>query len=265
MASADVARSQLRWLNVRQMLVRHPELGAAAVVIAAWGTLLVFDARGAYGGGSHVGMSGMAGMGIESTAAPHSAWSQAAASLPSWVLMTVAMMGPAALADVRYTGLNSLRWRRRRAMAEFSAAYLLVWTAFGLVALAAGEMMPGVPGPVPLAAVLAAAAAWQLSPFKRRCLRGCHRSLPLPPYGRRADESALWFGLRNGLYCLGTCWCLMLVMIAAPGGQLLWTAGLTGIITSERRLPRPRDTIRTVAALLGFATVAALAVGNLLQ
>jgi predicted metal-binding membrane protein len=207
----------------------------------------------------------MAGMGAESAAAPRSAWSQAAVSLPAWVLMTVAMMGPAALADVRYTGLNSLRWRRRRAMAEFSAAYLLVWTAFGLVALAAGEMMPGVPGPASLAAVLATAAAWQLSPFKRRCLRGCHRSLPLPPYGWRADIGALWFGLRNGLYCLGTCWCLMLVMIAAPGGQLPWTAGLAGVITSERRLPRPRGTIRAVAALLGCATVAALAVGNLLQ
>jgi predicted metal-binding membrane protein len=265
MASADVARPQLRWLNPRRMLVRHPELGAAAVVIAAWVTLLVLDARGAHGGGSHAGMSGMAGMGSESTAAPHSAWSQADASLPSWVLMTVAMMGPAALADVRYTGLNSLRWRRRRAMAEFSAAYLSVWAAFGLVSLAAGEMMPGVPGPAALAVVLAAAAAWQLSPFKRRCLRGCHRSLPLPPYGWRADKGALWFGLRNGLYCLGTCWCLMLIMIAAPGGQLLWTAGLTAVITGERRLPRPRSATRTVATLLSFATVAALAVGNLLQ
>jgi len=139
-------------------------------------------------------------------------------------------------------------------MAEFSAAYLLVWAAFGLVALAAGGMMPGVPGPAPLAVVLAAAAAWQLSPFKRRCLRGCHRSLPLPPYGWRAEKGALRFGLRNGLYCLGTCWC-----------QLLWTAGLTAVITGERRLPRPGSITRTVAALLGFATVAALAVDNLLQ
>ena len=116
-----------------------------------------------------------------------------------------------------------------------------------------------------LAAVLAAVAGWQLSPFKQYCLRGCHRSFSLPPRGWRAETGALRFGLRNGLYCLGTCWCLMLVMVAVPGGQLLWTVGLTGVITAERLLPRSRSATRVVAALLGFAAVAALAVGNLLQ
>jgi predicted metal-binding membrane protein len=95
-------------------------------------------------------------------------------------------------------------------------------------------------------------------------MRGCHRSFPLPPRGWRAEKGALRFGLRNGLYCLGTCWCLMLVMVAAPCGQLLWTVGLSAVITAERLLPRPRSATRTIALLLGFAAGAALAVGNLL-
>lgn len=263
MAPADIVRP-LRWPRVGRTLLGHPELGPAVVVIAAWAAVLVLAVMGAHAG-SDPGMSGMAGMGTGGAAAPQGAWSRAAVGLPSWLLMTVAMMGPAALADVRYTGLNSLRWRRRRAMAEFSAAYLSVWAAFGLLALAAAAIVSGVPGPADLAVVLAVAAAWQLTPFKRRCLRGCHRSLPLPPYGWRADTGALWYGLRNGLYCLGTCWCLMLIMIAAPGAQLLWTVGLTVAIAAERRLPRPRSATRTVAALLGFAAVAALAIGNLLR
>jgi predicted metal-binding membrane protein len=263
MATAGIARPQPRWRNLRQLLVRHPELSAAAVVISAWVTLLVLAARGAHGGGSHVGMNEMPGMG--SPPAPNSAWSRAAAELPFWVLMVVAMMGPAVLADLRYTGLNSLRWRRGRAMAEFSAAYLSVWTVFGLLALAGSAVVPGVPGPAPLAAVLAVAAAWQLTPLKRLCMRGCHRRLPLAPRGWRADKGALWFGLHTGLYCLGMCWCLMLIMIAAPGGQLVWTLGLTGVITAERRLPRPRSLSRANATLLSFAAVATLAVGNLLQ
>jgi predicted metal-binding membrane protein len=57
----------------------------------------------------------------------------------------------------------------------------------------------------------------------------------------------------------------MLVMVAAPGGQLLWAIGLTVIITAERVLPRPRGATRVVAVLLGFMAFAAVATGNLLQ
>jgi predicted metal-binding membrane protein len=100
------------------------------------------------------------------TAAQHPGWSEAASGLPSWMLMTVAMMGPSALIATRHVGLNSLRWRRQRAIAEFSAAYLAVWAAFGLLVLAAAAFVPSVPGPAALAVVLAAAAAWQLTPFQ---------------------------------------------------------------------------------------------------
>lgn len=262
MTTADTALTPARRRNVRQLMLHHPELSAAAAVTTSWAALLVIAIRGA---DVRTAGTAMAGMPMGGAAAPHSGWLQAASGLASWVLMTVAMMGPAALIAIRHTGLNSLRRRRQRAIAEFSAAYLAIWTAFGLLAHLAGRFMPVAPGPGVLAAVLVAAAAWQLSPLKRRCLRGCHRSVPLPPRGWRADTGALRFGLRNGLSCLGTCWCLMLVMIAAPGGQLLWTAGLTGIITAERLLPRPRGTTQVVAAMLGFATVAALAAGNLLR
>lgn len=262
MTTADTALTPPRRLNVSQLMLRHPELSAVAVVTASWAALLVIAIRGADVRTAH---AAMADMPMEGAAAQHSAWLQAASGLPAWVLMTIAMMGPAALIAIRHTGLNSLRRRRQRAIVEFSAAYLAIWTAFGLLAHVADSFIPVAPGPGVLAALLVAAAAWQLSPLKRRCLRGCHRSFPLPPRGWRAGKGALRFGLRNGLYCLGTCWCLMLVMIAAPGGQLLWTAGLTGIITAERLLPRPRGTTRVVAAMLGFATVATLAVGNLLQ
>jgi predicted metal-binding membrane protein len=244
------------------LALRHPELGAAAVVVAAWVTLVTLAARA--GGLSAAATGGMAGMSMGGPTA-RSAWSTAAAGLPSWMLMTVAMMGPAALASVGHTGRSSLAWRRRRAMVEFSAAYLAVWAAFGLLAQAAAAVVPAVPGPAALAAVLAAATAWQLTPLKRRCLIACHRAVPLPPRGWRAEKGALRFGLRNGLSCLGSCWCLMLVMTVTPGGQLLWTAGLTGVVTAEKLARRPRHATRTAAAALAFATVATLTIGNLLR
>jgi predicted metal-binding membrane protein len=249
--------------SIRRLLLRHPELPAAAAVAAAWLALLATAARDALAGHPAAGMAAMPGM----RSAHPAAGLVAAAGLPGWMLMTVAMMGPAALAGVRHTGLNSLRWRRGRAMAGFAAAYLAVWAAFGVLALAAAALFTGaaVPGPAALAAVLAIAAAWQLTPAKRRSLRACHRSVPLPPRGWRAEWGSLRFGLRNGAACLGSCWCLMLVMVAAPAGQVLWMVGLAGAVTAERVAQRPRAMTRFIAVACAFATVAVLAIAGLLR
>jgi predicted metal-binding membrane protein len=254
-------------------MLRHPELGAAAAVAAAWALLIAAAVGAARSGGWLAWINSMpamvtadqAGGTFTAALASLAAWSRAAGALPGWALMTIAMMGPAALAAVRHTGLNSLRWRRRRAMAEFSAGYLAVWTAFGLVALTTAETARAVPGAQALALALIVAAAWQLSPIKRRCLRACHHVVPLPPRGWRAEAAAVRFGLRHGLSCLGSCWCLMLVMIAAPGSQVLWTAVLTGIVTSEKVSGRPRHAVRLGAAVLAIAAVATACVGNLLR
>jgi predicted metal-binding membrane protein len=171
--------------------------------------------------------------------------------------MVVAMMGPSALAGVRHTAENSLRWRRGRAMAEFSLAYLAVWTAVGLVALRTLAWLPVEAGVAALAVTLAAAAAWQLTPWKRRWLRDCHRAVPLPPTGWAAERGAVRFGVRNGLACVGSCWCLMLVMLVAPGAHLVWTVALTGVITTERWLARPRQATRRIAGGLAVAAVVA--------
>jgi predicted metal-binding membrane protein len=220
----------LRRPDVRELLLRRPELGASVVVVAAWVAVLALAAAG-----GHRHVSG---------------------GLPYWMLVTVAMIGPAALAGIRHTGLNSLRWRRRRAMVEFAAAYLALWIAFGALALAvAARVLVLVPRPVAFAIVLAGAAAWQLCPLKRRWLRDCHRSVPLPPRGWVAEKAALRFGLRNGAACLGSCWCLMLVMVVASG--LVWTVLLAGFVTAEKLLQQPRRATRFGAAVLAIAAAGA--------
>jgi predicted metal-binding membrane protein len=266
-ATADFARP--RRLDLHWLLQRRPELGAYVVIAAAWALLLTpfasqlltgiassrfSSARGiSWMQMPGMKMPGMYMPGITGPANVHTAWTIGISGLPYWELMTVAMMGPAALAGVRHTGLNSLLWRRGRAMAEFALAYLAVWTAFGILAIGAVVLVPGLPGRAALAVVLAASAAWQVTPLKRRLLRECHRSLPLPPRGWRAERGALRFGLHNGLSCLGSCWCLMLTMVVAPGAHLLWTIGLTGVIATERLLKRPRRATRVTAVILGIA------------
>ncbi len=225
---------------------RYPEAGPAVAVLGAWVALAVLASRGGELAGMDMGPS-QAG-----------AWAAAVAGLPSWLLMTVAMMGPAALPRFRYVGRPAAR--PALAMAAFGVAYLAVWAVFGLAARAAAAAVPGVPGPRALALVLFAALAWQLSPVKRSLLRGCH-ARQLPPRSGGTPARAVAQGTRYGLCCLGTCWCLMLVMVAVPAGGLLWMAGLTAAISAERVCG---ERASAAAAALGVAAVATLAVGGLL-
>ena len=100
---------------------------------------------------------------------------------------------------------------------------------------------------------LALAAGWQLTAFKQRALRDCHRTVPLPPNGRAATIGVARFGLVNGSACVRCCWPAMLAMAVVPGAQmLLWTALLAGLMTAEKVARRPKLTARVVAIVLGL-------------
>jgi predicted metal-binding membrane protein len=177
---------------------------------------------------------------------------------PMWALMAVAMMLPAAIPAVRHVAVNSLYWRRRRAVAEFLLVFLGVWIVFGVLVIGALRTLPAAGSGLALALGLALAAAWQLTPLKARALRACHDSSPLPPYGWRASAGVARFGLRNGGACLASCWALMLTMALSGGARLAWMAALTAIVLAEKLTLKPRRTARRVALAL-----AALAIGAL--
>ncbi|MGW6980962.1 DUF2182 domain-containing protein [Streptomyces sp. NPDC054932] len=180
--------------------------------------------------------------------------------LAMWALMSVAMMLPATVPALAHVGANSLRRRRQRAIATFAAVYLAVWFGYGTLLLALAPLWAPLPDDVVLASVLALAAGWQLTVYKRRALRDCHRSSPLPLSGWRAVAGAARFGLRHGRACLRSCWALMLVMAVASGrsGMLVWMALLTAIVTAERLALKPRRPAHLAAAVLAAAALAAV-------
>ena len=259
-----------RPLKTRRATFSRPELAALALVALAWVALAAMALQHALDTsltGTHAseaaGMPGMPGMAGTPAGASPSVWSRVIAGLPYWLLMTVAMMGPVALAGIRHTSLNSLRWRRGRAVAGFSAGYLAVWAAVGVAALAAAESTTTPSRDIRLAVVLTGAAAWELSAAKRRASRACHRPLPLPLSGWPAERGALLFGLRQGTSCVGTCWCLMLTMVVVPGAHLLWMAALTCLIAMERITGRPRRVSVVTASGLAAAAVATVVLATL--
>lgn len=248
---------------------RGVRLGLLAGIIVAWLVLIVMleplqtmegqtrtPARHAMAGMPAMSaMPGMPRMGATETASARGAGSsifnlQFGLGVTIWAAMVVAMMLPTALPAVRHVARNTLRWRRRRAMTTFVAIYLAIWIAVGMVMLAAIGAFPILHGRHAFVVALTIAALWQLTGCKRRALRDCHRSSPLPPRGRGATLGVIRFAVLNASACVRSCWAMMLAMGVASSAMELWMALVATIVTIEKLSARPRRVSRSVALTL---------------
>jgi predicted metal-binding membrane protein len=85
------------------------------------------------------------------------------------------------------------------------------------------------------ASVLALAGLFQFSSLKDRRLQECRHPGPsLLRHYRRGPGATLELGLRHGLFCLGCCWALMLLMFAVGVVNLTWMAALTALMVYEK-------------------------------
>jgi predicted metal-binding membrane protein len=158
----------------------------------------------------------------------------------NWALMLVAMMTPALIEPIVYVASRSFRRRRWRSVAIFLVGYLAIWVIEGGVSVVvlSGSAWSSLPWQVTVAATLVIAVAWQCSPVKQRCLNGCHAQPALAAFGTAADRSAFEYGITHGLWCVGSCWALMLVPTVLPLGHLAAMVGVGALIVAER-LERP--------------------------
>jgi predicted metal-binding membrane protein len=165
--------------------------------------------------------------------------------LLAWQAMTAAMMLPSSLPLVRLFAAASANQPRPRAvMASFLGGYALVWTAFGAVAFTADLGIHTTVDSVPWLAArpwliagstLALAGAFQFSSLKDACLRECrHPGAYLLSHYERGTGGAFRLGRSHGVYCLGCCWALMLVMFGAGVANLWWMAALTAVMVYEK-------------------------------
>ncbi|MFE2275905.1 DUF2182 domain-containing protein [Streptomyces sp. NPDC059454] len=169
-----------------------------------------------------------------------------------WVTMTAAMMlpsmAPVALTWVRGIGRQSSGRRRTVRTAEFVGGYLLVWTAFGLLAYAALALTGGLVDDRPDAGRRIGAAAfllaglYQLGPLKNVCLRHCRDPMShLVRYaGFRRPARDLRVGVHHGAYCVGCCAGLMTVLIPLGVMNVAAMAALAVVIFVEKLWSRGR-------------------------
>jgi predicted metal-binding membrane protein len=174
-----------------------------------------------------------------------------------WLLMMTAMMFPSVSPTVAlYAG--TMRRRTPFAPLVFTAGYLVAWTAAGLAAYSlmtlAHRMVDsswGAAGHWVAAAVLAGAAAYELTPLKNACLATCRSPLGYVLRSWRSGHAgALRMGIGNGAWCIGCCWALMAALFALGVMSIAWMALVAGLIALEKLLPWRRTATWSATAML---------------
>jgi predicted metal-binding membrane protein len=216
--------------------------------------------------------TGMAGAGWS--------WGGLGAFVFAWAVMMAAMMFPAAAPMiVLFQATAARRKAAGRAFVPtwvFVAGYLLVWTVIGGLTWVLIQVASDVAGqfgaadremwaPLALGTILVLAGLYQLTPLKRVCLDHCRS-----PFGfvmqhwREGYGGALRMGVVHGLYCLGCCWALFAVLVAAGVMSLAWMLLLTLVVFAEKVLPFGRRASQVVGVVfLVLGVVVAVGVADL--
>jgi predicted metal-binding membrane protein len=189
-------------------------------------------------------------------------WTLLAFFVAGWSLMTVAMMLPTSLPlVVLFHGLTRRRADQSLLVALLLVGYLGVWTLFGGLLHWADQRLHQAVHALPWledrawaigAATLLVAGAYQFTPLKHHCLAKCRSPLSFVMAhwrGRRERLHALWLGVHHGLFCIGCCWSLMLLMFAVGIGNLGWMLALSAVMAAEKNLSWGRR----LSAPLGLA------------
>ena len=167
-----------------------------------------------------------------------------------WMLMTTAMMLPAVLPLLLlFRRLTMRRADRSLLLALVIAGYLLTWGIFGIAAHGVSWIiLEAIQGNVwltfnswiPGAIILLTAGLFQFSVLKYRCLDKCRTPMTFITQhwrGRNEGRHSFLLGIHHGIYCVGCCWALMLLMFAVGTGSVGWMLALGAVMAVEKNMP----------------------------
>jgi predicted metal-binding membrane protein len=168
-----------------------------------------------------------------------------------WAVMMVAMMLPSAVPTIlifhkAVRNDPDVDSPSRRTFA-FVAGYMLAWSGFSVVATLmqwglaeAALLSPMMVSASPWlgGAILIVAGIYQWTPIKYACLQHCRSPLAfLVEHWQLGTPGALRLGLHHGLYCVGCCWALMLLLFVGGVMNLLWIGAITAFVLMEKLAP----------------------------
>jgi predicted metal-binding membrane protein len=170
-----------------------------------------------------------------------------------WAVMMTGMMLPSAAPMILLGGGGG------RAL-SLALGYLLVWAAFSAGATALQWLLHKLLILTPMmevssrqagAVLLALAGIYQWTPLKRACLATCQSPMAfVTRRWRSGSGGALRMGAEHGVYCVGCCWALMLLLFAGGVMNLTVIAALTVFVAFEKLAPVGAWTARISGVLL---------------
>jgi predicted metal-binding membrane protein len=167
----------------------------------------------------------------------------------AWVLMTAAMMLPTTLPLFNaFDRLTAQRPDHGRLLMLLGLGYMTVWGAFGILTHALHSAVLALLASVPAlawhgwligVATIALAGVFQFSKLKYRCLEKCRTPLSFVIEhwrGHAQSWHAFTLGAQHGLFCVGCCWALMLLMFTLGIGSLGWMLLLGAVMAIEKNV-----------------------------
>jgi len=166
-----------------------------------------------------------------------------------WVMMVAMMLPSAAPMLLLYQRVAARRNpdRHNIDMSLFAAGYLAIWAVFSLAATmlhAAGEVSGWINGMMVSASatlnavLLIAAGIWQMTPVKHRCLEACRAPVAfLSRIWLPGTWGAFRMGISHGMFCVGCCWAMMLLLFVGGVMNLYWIVGLALFALAEKLMP----------------------------
>jgi predicted metal-binding membrane protein len=191
-----------------------------------------------------------------------------------WTLMVIAMMLPTSLPLINlFRGAVRARSDQNWLVALLISGYLAVWVLFGVVVHVADLGLHQFAHSIHVlhahpwifaASVFAIAGLYQFTELKYRCLDKCRSPLSfVSSYWRGRDEwrNSFALGVHHGVFCVGCCWSLMLLMFAVGHANLAWMFLLGVIMGAEKNLRWGRALAKPLGIGLVIGAVLIVAVG----
>ena len=181
-----------------------------------------------------------------------------------WSIMMFAMMMPSTFVFLKIFGMMRSNMKSAKhpllELYLISFTYILIWTIFSIFATLLQyylhnsgmiDMMGMLKHEMVAGIALIFAGAFQFSSLKNACLEKCRNPLSFimgKNINNLGDVAKL--GLAHGIFCLGCCWALMLLLFINGVMNLLWIVAITIAVLAEKILPFEKLTSRFFGAVL---------------
>ncbi len=192
-------------------------------------------------------------------------------SFGMWLLMSVAMMLPTAWnMVVTYLDVGFAARQKGMSVPGVSAlisGYLTVWSVFSIAAASLQTVLleldlishEGWPPALFTGSLFVGVGAFEWTGLKNHCLTQCRNPFNTILSQFRPSWARIYrIGLEQGLYCLGCCWALMMLMFAAGLMNFGWMALLAALMAVQKHqlVPRFEKPLGVGLIITGLALIA---------